>query len=544
MQYKPCIGRHSYSHCCGSYLFALLTKNVAIFDKLFGSNAMEEEDRVLAHAIVATTLRFSQDPRLTPQSRRRYHDVSKQRVQLYALNNPTVRALQSLVILALDVLGTSNGPQGASLLALIAQNIVHLGLGREKGVFLETPACPSIGTVQAFVLPQPKSWIEDEERRRLFWMTYVLDRYATIDTAFDFALNEREMDRALPCRYDQFSENVPVETKWFRWTERSETIINCPENCGSFSFHCEVLRILSRVHRFLKRPVDIASAAEVQQWRETYRGLGAELDSWLHNLPGDYGKISQLCHSDPASKIANWIMLHAAFVTATIRLHSSAAYPTIRSHMFTPSFNATQKCLSAVESLREIAQDVVNTRGLNLLGPPFAFSLWVSARLLLVHAATMECEVDPKIHFFISTLEQMGQFWEVAQNYANILIHVVREHQQSESPPEGADPAMTAIMTFTAMRRCAYDLNLLISQRPRTVLNPISRTPTLKELEYLEVFDFFNYPRLSNTVVGHSPVATTSMPNVEMEHTNGFRPASFAMPTPESDWLIFKPPYD
>jgi hypothetical protein len=507
---------------------------------------MEEGDRVLAHAIVATTLRFSQDPRLTPQSRRRYHDLSKQRVQLYALNNPTVRALQSLVILALDVLGTSNGPHGASLLALIAQNIVHLGLGREKGVFLETPECPSIGTVQAFVLPQPKSWIEDEERRRLFWMTYILDRYATIDTAFDFALNEREMDRALPCRYDQFSENVPVETRWFRWTERSETIVNCPENCGSFSFHCEVLRILSRVHRFLKRPVDIGSASEVQQWRDTYRGLGAELDSWLHNLPGDYGKISQLCHSDPASKIANWIMLHAAFVTATIRLHSSAAYPTIRSHVFTPSFNATQKCLSAVESLREIAQDVVNTRGLDLLGPPFAFSLWVSARLLLVHAATMECEVDPKIHFFISTLEQMGQFWEVAQNYANILSHVVREHQESESPPDAIEPAMqSAVMTFTAMRRSAYELNFLISQRPRTVLNPISRTPTTKELEYLEVFDFFNYPRLSTTVVGHSPVAVASMPNVEIGNVNGgFRPTNFAMPTPESDWLIFKPPYD
>jgi hypothetical protein len=238
-------------------------------------------------------------------------------------------------------------------------------------------------------------------------------------------------------------------------------------------------------------------------------------------------------------------MLHAAFVTATIRLHSAAAYPTIRSHLFTASFNATQKCLSAVESLREIAQDVVNTRGLDLLGPPFAFSLWVSARLLLVHAATMECEVNPKIHFFISTLQQMGQFWEVAQNYANILVHVVREHQQSESPPKVVEPGTTAVMTFTAMRRSAYELNLLISQRPRTVLNPISRTPTLKELEYLEVFDFFNYPRLSTTVVGHSPVPTASMPNhVDMGQSNGFMPTNFAMPTPESDWLIFKPPYD
>lgn len=104
---------------------------------------------------------------------------------------------------------------------------------------------------------------------------------------------------------------------------------------------------------------------------------------------------------------------------------------------------------------------------------------------------------------------------------------------------------MKGVKTFTAMRRSAYELNLLISQRPRTVLNPISRTPTLKELEYLEVFDFFNYPRLSATVVGQSPVATASMPNtVDMGQSNGFRPTNFAMPTPESDWLIFKPPYD
>jgi hypothetical protein len=220
-----------------------------------------------------------------------------------------------------------------------------------------------------------------------------------------------------------------------------------------------------------------------------------------------------------------------SIVTATIRLHSSAAYPTIRSPLLTPSFNATQKCLSAVESLREIAQDVVNTRGLDLLGQPFAFSLCVSARLLLVHTATMECEVDPKIHFFTATLRQMGQFWEVAQNHSNILIHVVREHKESQSPSEGVEPATTVVKTFTAMRRCAYDLNLLISQRPRTVLNLISRTPTLKELKYLEVFDFFNYPRISTTGFGHSPFATASMPDdVDMRHGNGFRPTGLPMP--------------
>lgn len=47
------------------------------------------------------------------------------------------------------------------------------------------------------VLPEPKSFIEDESRRRLFWMIYLLDRYATVSTAFEFALDEKEIDRKL-----------------------------------------------------------------------------------------------------------------------------------------------------------------------------------------------------------------------------------------------------------------------------------------------------------------------------------------------------------
>ena len=47
------------------------------------------------------------------------------------------------------------------------------------------------------VLPEPTSFIEDESRRRLFWMVYLLDRYATVATAFEFALDEKEIDRKL-----------------------------------------------------------------------------------------------------------------------------------------------------------------------------------------------------------------------------------------------------------------------------------------------------------------------------------------------------------
>lgn len=434
------------------------------FDVLFGRAVLEEPARILLHAIVAVTLRFSKDPRLTPESRKRYHDISKQKVQLYGLENPNIQALQALVILAVDILGTSNGPQGWNLLALIARNVVQLGLNVEKSVYLAATPYPSISYLQAFAVSQPTSWTENEARRRLLWMVYVLDRYTTVSTSFNFTLDDSDIDRPLPCSYDLFSQNEPVETKWFRWPEKTETIMNYPDNIGSFAYHCEVLRILSRIHRFLNRPVDIRNHQEVQAWRSTYLELDSDLNSFLAQLPGDYGRISQLCHSDPGSKISNWIMLHAAFVTSIIRLHSAAGYPIVCSDLFMPSQQAIQRCLAAVDSLQSIAQDVVDTNGLDLLGPPFAFCLWVSARVLLVHAATTKSGVDQtKIGFFIKTLEIMGQYWELASRYAKILERLAHEGQRAHDQGYRGG---TNFKSFTAMRKyvlTSLSLSLSIS---------------------------------------------------------------------------------
>lgn len=203
-------------------------------DSLFGGAALEEADRILLHAIVATTLRFSTDARLSEQARERYHSISKQKVLLYGLENSSVKALQALVILALDIVGTSNGPPGWNLLALITRSVVQLGLAVETTSASVAPLYPSIYTLRAMVLPEPKSFIEDESRRRLFWMVYILDRYATISTAFEFALDDREIDRKLPCRDDLLSRNQAVDTRWFETAERTDYSMNRPENMGSF----------------------------------------------------------------------------------------------------------------------------------------------------------------------------------------------------------------------------------------------------------------------------------------------------------------------
>lgn len=268
---------------------------------------------------MATTLRFSTDSRLNQQNRKRYHDSSKQKVLLYGLENSSVKALQALVILALDLVGSSNGPPGWRLLALITRSVVQLGLAVESKSSLIAPVYPSIYTLRAVTLSEPDSWIEDESRRRLFWMVYLLDRYSTLATAFNFALDDKDIDRKLPCKEEFFMKNQPVDTRRFnRLSDRADYVAHA-ENVGYFGLYMEILGILSRIHLFLKKPVDIGSLSDVEEWQATYRSLENDLTSWEFNLPTEYAyeNSSRIFSGSKQNRrlYSEWVQLHATYQT-------------------------------------------------------------------------------------------------------------------------------------------------------------------------------------------------------------------------------------
>jgi hypothetical protein len=78
----------------------------------------------------------------------------------------------------------------------------------------------------------------------------------------------------------------------------------------------------------------------------------------------------------------------------------------------------------------------------------------------------------------------------------------------------------------------------LISQQQQSTVNPTpARTPAPNELEYLDVFDFFNYPRLpigqETLIKGDSLADPSLLPSI----SNELPGANFIMPNPETDWL-------
>jgi hypothetical protein len=145
----------------------------------------------------------------------------------------------------------------------------------------------------------------------------------------------------------------------------------------------------------------------------------------------------------------------------------------------------------------------------------------------------------------------MGHYWLVAERYTSILQRVLDEHRDSErsAAANGERVTPSSVKILADMRRCAYDLDFLISRQPKHVgmvsrmpsVTP-ARTPAPNELEYLDVFDFFNVPRLAVAPGGDMHSTTgNGMGDLQIpEFNNGsneFNITNF-MVDANSDWLF------
>ncbi|KAJ4242909.1 hypothetical protein NW757_011628 [Fusarium falciforme] len=84
------------------------------------------------------------------------------------------------------------------------------------------------------------------------------------------------------------------------------------------------------------------------------------------------------------------------------------------------------------------------------------------------------------------------------------------------------------------MRRSAYDLVTLTSTARHSSLEPTSTQVTsLSELDNIDVFDFFNYPRVSNQSTANLVIRPQTMNNIQGDSARN------GIPDPEADWLAY-----
>lgn len=154
---------------------------------------------IVVHAIVVVTLRLSTDPRLM-NTKQAYRAAAKQHILAHAIESTSIDSVQALALLALDLIGSEQGPSSWGILALLTRSAVHLGLASEEdtsSIYMAGRA-PTPSLSRTSIIPSATTWHEDELRRRLFWLIFCLDRYACVSTGWDFALPDFDIKRRLP----------------------------------------------------------------------------------------------------------------------------------------------------------------------------------------------------------------------------------------------------------------------------------------------------------------------------------------------------------
>jgi hypothetical protein len=454
---------------------------------------------LLLYAMVAVTLRFTPQFLLSEKDKARYYKNCKEIVMLRSFAITDIDCLQALFVLAIDLVGISNGPETWSVIPLICSAAIHLGLARENDAIYNLSANPKakndISSQSADILPGAETWIEQEARRRLLWGIYTLDRFSSVATAFSFKLNSLEIDRMLPVRQDLWTDpanqslsaygnRMPL-TRWLKTPVRTDYSMDHPENIDAFGYMLEALQILSSIHEFLKTPVNIYALQDVLDWQVKFRRLNLELESWYQSIPKHIKDMGDKTQLDPML-----VMLHSTYQTTVIRLNSAAGYCALKSEFFTPSQSAAKKCLAAVDSVVSLAKHVVVFGTWQYLGPHYAWALWVSARLLVVDCVINHKSFPDDLDLLMTGLRKLGKTWAVAARYYRMLIMVIDEELSLRTRGSANGDILQAtgngkqlddmggrqvssVEILSDMRRNAYALDFLLSK----TLSPVTSSP-------------------------------------------------------------------
>ncbi|KAK5171488.1 uncharacterized protein LTR77_004633 [Saxophila tyrrhenica] len=155
-------------------------------------------------------------------------------------------------------------------------------------------------------LNAPATWIESEERRRIFWTVFLMDRFCSVATG----LTNADVHRRLPCEGALWEAGKPVRTPFFgvasrtsaavvdtestiTTTERQTTDNEEVQCMGGFAFSIEAMENLNLVTTFfLRQSTRFQNAKEAQIWLMQFKELDIRLVRWRLFLPTQWAEAS------------------------------------------------------------------------------------------------------------------------------------------------------------------------------------------------------------------------------------------------------------
>ncbi|KAE8397401.1 hypothetical protein BDV37DRAFT_292156 [Aspergillus pseudonomiae] len=420
----------------------------------------------ILHAIVALCSRFSSDSRLGSDTEKaELAERSRQNVILSSMESFSVENLQALVIIAFDTIGRGRGPSSWSIVGGMARTVEQLQLSvEEEHLSSHSQSGETLIRRMAFLKPST-SWSEAEERRRVFWTVFLMDRFCSVSTGWNISLTSADVKRRLPCEGALWEQETEARPPYFGISDAKAASPHRPllaesrmtadpkeQDCiGGFAYCIEATESLALVTNFfLHHALDIRDADKAQLWLMRFKELDLRMVQWKFFLPPKWRDASVLNADgimDP-----NLTLAHTTHNTAVILLHQGIAYPPLHwksCPVKLPSTSSAETCLEAASEISTIGQQFLLCSPI-LTNPQFSFCLFIAGRMLLTHSKYYGTPIPSSLDSLIASLFEISRRWAGPQN--------VQDNQKDNLASGFAKRLVQARDNFPALSKPSLDI--------------------------------------------------------------------------------------
>ncbi|KAJ6013227.1 hypothetical protein N7540_007818 [Penicillium herquei] len=450
----------------------------------------------ILHAIIAVCIRFSQNDNLKCEAKSKIAEKSRQKVILDSTESFSVENLQALVILAFETIGRGRGPSSWSIVGSMVSTVEYLQLNVEEDV-LHGAASLGETLIRRMVFLSPScSWTEAEERRRIFWTVFLMDRFCSISTGWKVSFTSNDVKRRLPCEGALWQKGLEIQTPYFGISDSKDSattpILNGKrsidtegqDSIGGFAYNIEATESLALVANFFLHHAFVVSDAEkAQTWLMKFKELDLRLIQWKLYLPSNWREACVL--NGDGVMDPNLTLAHITHNTAVILLHQGIAWPPAHWRMCPvrlPSSSSAETCLEAASEIATIGQQFLSFSPI-FTNPQFSFCLFIAGRMLLAHARYNSVAIPLALDTIIASLLEISQRWSgqsetkeprgdnLASSFAKRLIEAQIDDPVATSHPS-LDLRQTAYSDESKEQQPSSTIN---STHPDKEAFPISR---------------------------------------------------------------------
>ncbi|GAA91828.1 C6 transcription factor [Aspergillus luchuensis IFO 4308] len=395
--------------------------------KKFRERMRSPEERVhincILHAIVSVCARFSQNKQYDDTlDMKEIAKKSRQEVILQSTETFSVENLQAQVIVAFETINRGRGPSSWSIIGSMAGTVEQLQLGVEEDDLYRVKGMEERLIRRMVFLTPSRSWSEAEERRRVFWAVFLMDRFCSVSTGWKISLRNADVKRRLPCEGALWEKEQDVCTPYFGISDirntslsnsHSATIDGREEQAiGAFAYIIEATESLALVTNFyLHHAFLINDASKARLWLVKFKELDLRLIRWKIHLPPKWREACVL--NEQRVMDPNLTLAHITHNTAVILLHQGIAYPPAhwqKCPIRLPSASSADTCLEAASEIATIADQFLSFSPI-FTNPQFSFCLFIAGRTLLAHARHNRVPPSPALNTLIANLMEISQRW-------------------------------------------------------------------------------------------------------------------------------------